>query len=179
MLNFFKKLQSKCRSNSPSASHHVWVCAALSNSLWPYGLLPTRLLCPQDSPGKNTGLGFHFLLQGSSQPRDRTHISCISFIGRQVLCHQCHLGSPFLVVLPINYRNKWSLYFPLIHATNIFWAATMCQAWLRVDRKDIVLPLRECRALISEVRRSRVLWVDDPAGPTGVESFLLINQSTD
>ena len=24
---------------------------------------PTRLLCPWDSPGKNTGVGFHFLLQ--------------------------------------------------------------------------------------------------------------------
>ena len=42
-----------------------------------------------------------------------------------------------------------------------------------------MLPLRECLALISEVRRSRVLWVDDPAGPTGIESFLLINQSID
>ena len=27
-------------------------------------LQPTRLLCPQDSPGKNTGVGCHFLLQG-------------------------------------------------------------------------------------------------------------------
>ena len=25
---------------------------------------PTRLLCPWDSPGKNTGVGCHFLLQG-------------------------------------------------------------------------------------------------------------------
>ena len=25
---------------------------------------PTRLLCPRDSPGKNTGVGCHFLLQG-------------------------------------------------------------------------------------------------------------------
>ena len=25
---------------------------------------PTRLLCPRDSPSKNTGLGCHFLLQG-------------------------------------------------------------------------------------------------------------------
>ena len=24
---------------------------------------PTRLLCPWDSPGKNTGVGCHFLLQ--------------------------------------------------------------------------------------------------------------------
>jgi len=31
--------------------------------LQPYGLLPTRLLCPWDSPGKNTGVGCHVLLQ--------------------------------------------------------------------------------------------------------------------
>ena len=30
----------------------------------PHGLYPTRLLCPWDSPGKNTGMGCHFLLQG-------------------------------------------------------------------------------------------------------------------
>ena len=29
----------------------------------PYGQQPTRLLCPQDSPGKNTGVGCHVLLQ--------------------------------------------------------------------------------------------------------------------
>ena len=27
------------------------------------GRQPTRLLCPWDSPGKNTGVGCHFLLQ--------------------------------------------------------------------------------------------------------------------
>ena len=32
--------------------------------LWPHGLKPSRLICPWDSPGKNTGVGCHFLLQG-------------------------------------------------------------------------------------------------------------------
>ena len=32
--------------------------------LWPHGLQPARLLCPWDSPGKNTGAGCHFLPQG-------------------------------------------------------------------------------------------------------------------
>ena len=32
--------------------------------LWPHGLEPTRLLCPWNSPGKNTGVGCHFLLLG-------------------------------------------------------------------------------------------------------------------
>ena len=29
----------------------------------PHGLQPTRLLCPWDFPGKNTGVGYHFLFQ--------------------------------------------------------------------------------------------------------------------
>ena len=35
----------------------------MSNSVRPHGLQPTRLLRPWDSPGKNTGVGCHFLLQ--------------------------------------------------------------------------------------------------------------------
>ena len=37
---------------------------AVSNSLHPNGLYPARFLCPWDFPGKNTGVGCHFLLQG-------------------------------------------------------------------------------------------------------------------
>ena len=37
-------------------------------------------LCPWYFPGKNTAVGCHFLLQGSSQPRDWTCISCV--VGR-------------------------------------------------------------------------------------------------
>ena len=32
-------------------------------TLWPHRRQPTRLHCPWDSPGKNTGVGCHFLLQ--------------------------------------------------------------------------------------------------------------------
>ena len=35
----------------------------MSDSSLPRGLQPTRLLHPWDSPGKNTGVGCHFLLQ--------------------------------------------------------------------------------------------------------------------
>ena len=41
-----------------------WVTSVLSDSLSPDGLLPTRLLCPWDFPGKTTGMGCHALLQG-------------------------------------------------------------------------------------------------------------------
>ena len=36
----------------------------MSDSLLPYGLEPARLRSPWDSPGRNTGVGCHALLQG-------------------------------------------------------------------------------------------------------------------
>ena len=56
----------------------VFLCisrSVVSNSLWPHGLQPARPLCPWHSPGKITGVDCHFLLQGSSQPRDWTQVS--------------------------------------------------------------------------------------------------------
>ena len=54
------------------------------DSLWPYGLWPTRLLCPWNSPGKNAGVSCHTLLQGIFQTRTKPgllHSLClISFI---------------------------------------------------------------------------------------------------
>ena len=37
--------------------------SVVSNSLWPHGLYPARLPCPQDLAGKNTGVSCHALLQ--------------------------------------------------------------------------------------------------------------------
>ena len=42
----------------------VFRCSVMSDSLQPHGRPPTRLLCPWNSPGNNTGVGCHFLLQG-------------------------------------------------------------------------------------------------------------------
>ena len=60
------------------------VHARLCLTLWPHGLQPSRLLCPRDFPGKNTGVGCRFLLQGPSRPRGWMHIFFISCIGKQI-----------------------------------------------------------------------------------------------
>ena len=39
-------------------------CLVVSDSLQRQGLQPARPLCPWDCPGKKTGVGCHFLLQG-------------------------------------------------------------------------------------------------------------------
>ena len=43
---------------------HVWVHAQSRGTFCDHGLLPARLLCPWDFPGKNTGVGCQALLQG-------------------------------------------------------------------------------------------------------------------
>ena len=72
----------------------IYVCishSVVSDSLWPHGLGPTRLLCPWDSPGKNTGMDCHFLLQGifpiQGSNLDLLHCS-------QILYSQSPQGSP-------------------------------------------------------------------------------------
>jgi len=39
-------------------------CSVVSDLLWPHGLYLTRLLCPWNFLGKNTGVSSHSLLQG-------------------------------------------------------------------------------------------------------------------
>ena len=50
----------------------TWCCCLVPQSCL------TRLLCPWGFPGKNTGARCPFLLQGPSQPRDWTRVSCIA-----------------------------------------------------------------------------------------------------
>ena len=49
--------------NLSSACCCCWVTSVMSNSVWPQRQQPTGLPRPWDSPGKNTGVGCHFLLQ--------------------------------------------------------------------------------------------------------------------
>ena len=71
------------------------VYSLVSNSLWPKGLKPTRLLSPWDVLG-NTGVGCHFLFSSNlnwdflPNPGNPTCISCID---RWILYHWVHLES--------------------------------------------------------------------------------------
>ena len=52
------------------------VASVLSDSPRPYGPCPARLLCPWDSPGKNTGVGCHFLLQRNITLNYKKQLKC-------------------------------------------------------------------------------------------------------
>ena len=98
-----------------------WSRSVMSGSLWPQGQLPTRLCHQWDFPGKNTGVGCHFLLQGifPTQGLNPGLLHC-----RQTLYPLSHQGSPnvpwspFLgragvgkntgwVAIPFSRRSSW------------------------------------------------------------------------
>ena len=65
--------------------------SVMSNSVWPQGLEPTRLLCPWNSPGKNTGVGCHSLLQGIFLTQE-LNLGLLN--SRQILCHLSYRRTP-------------------------------------------------------------------------------------
>ena len=73
---------------------HVWSCQSCLTLCDPLDCSRPGPCVHGDSPGKDTGMACHALFKGSGPPRDRTHASYISCIGRWVLYHWRHLGSP-------------------------------------------------------------------------------------
>ena len=73
-IQFLKKQSGKRNlRESESDSRSV-----MSDSLQPHGLWPTRLLWPWDSPGKNTGVVCHALLQRIFLTQESNlHLSCL------------------------------------------------------------------------------------------------------
>ena len=71
-----------------------WSRSIVSDSLWPHGLYPTRLLCPWDFPGNSPGMGCHFLLQGifPTQGSNPGLPHC-----KQMLHHLSHQGCPVMI----------------------------------------------------------------------------------
>ena len=64
--------------------------------MWPHRLQPARLLRPWDSPGKNIGVGCHFLLQGIF-PTQGSNLGLLHC--RQILYWLISVGA-FLIVCP-------------------------------------------------------------------------------
>ena len=69
-------------------------CFSVSVSMRPQGLWPARLLCPWASPGRNTRVGGHALLQGIFPPQGSN--LCLLRLLHWLVCSLplSHLGSP-------------------------------------------------------------------------------------
>ena len=98
----------------------VFSHSVVSDSLRPHELQPTRLLCPWDSPGKNTGVGCRALLQGifptqrssPGLPHCRRILNCLS-----------HQGSPYICVYIYTHTRIYVIVYLFIWLCWVFAAA--------------------------------------------------------
>ena len=72
----------------------------MSDSVRPHRWQPTRLLCPRDSPGKNTGVGCHFLLPIKME---MTQMS----INWRTNKMWCILSIDYYLAMSITWRKMW------------------------------------------------------------------------
>ena len=101
--------------NRKSFFEHINICSymllllslsIMSYSLGLHRLLPTRLLCPWDFPGKNTGVVAISFSRGSSQPRDQTHVSCISRHWQADSLPMSHHGSLYTCISSVQFSRS-------------------------------------------------------------------------
>ena len=82
---------------------YVYMCAHAQSCLTllqPHGLQPTSFPCPWDFPGKNTGVGCHFLLQGIFPPQgSNSHL--LRWQEDSLLSHR---GSPLHPLINCEYK---------------------------------------------------------------------------
>ena len=103
-------------------------------------LRPHGLYSPWNSPGQNTGAGSRSLLWGSSQPRDRTQVSCIA-------------GEFFTSCIRRGARGAWQM-----HGFH-----TSLWEWRRDHISEVILCsvphfTHRCLLIPSDSRRSPALW---------------------
>ena len=101
----------------------MFSCSVVSNSFRPHRLQPTRLLCPQNSPDKNTGVKCHFLLQRIF-PTQGLNPSLLRLLHWQVDSLPLHhLGSLYLKSVKGNYSPSQHLFhfLPTILCSYSLW----------------------------------------------------------
>ena len=101
----------------------MWVCAKLLQScpsLYnPMDCSPPGSSVQEILPGKNTGVGCHFLLQGISWPRNRTHMPASPALA----------GGFFTTAPPGKLSLNVILYFVDLRLVVISWASLMAQQY--------------------------------------------------
>ena len=100
LVNIIVKKKNKVRLHDSLCEVKV---AQSCLTLWPHWLGPARLLCPWNSPCKNTGVGSCSLLQGifSTQGSNPGLPHC-----SQILYYLSHQGSP-RIVYPFSRGSSW------------------------------------------------------------------------
>ena len=138
---------------NPDASCHCLVTQSCPTVLQPHRLLLTRLLCPWDSPGKNTGVGCHALLHGIFLTQG-SNLSLLHWQGYSLsLSHQRSPHMNLQLGKIIYHKAYFIIKCWLVHV--IYW----------------LLYLEKGMTIHSSILAWRVPWTEEPGGLQSMRSY--------
>ena len=127
----------------------------MSDSVRPHRWQPTRLPCPWDSPGKNTRVGCHFLLQCHCEKR--LILQCFAFFIAQFSQPYMTIGKTTALTILIFVGKVMSLLFNILSRLIIdFLSRSKCLVilWLQSQSGVILEPKKIKSATVSTVSPS-------------------------
>ena len=110
MVTAAMKLKDACSLEEklwPTCCCCCCIASVVSNSVRPHRRQPTRLPCPWDSPGKNTGVGCHFLLH--DQPRQHIKKQRYYFANKGPSSQGYGFSSSHVWMGELDYKKSWAL----------------------------------------------------------------------
>ena len=135
----------------------VLVASVVSGSVQHYRLQPARLLCAWDSPGKNTGVGCHALLQGIF-PTQGSNPRCLHLLyRRKILYPLSHRVSVMSVSSSCIHKcsqlettristNRW---------INKLWYSYMIECYSAIKRNELIIQIMDMQ---HQGLLSKALW---------------------
>ena len=145
--------QSDCVSHS-----------AVSNSLQPSGLWPARLLCPWNSPGKNTRVGSHPLLQGIFSTSNQTWVSGVAC--RFFTIRATREVAPCLRIIFLILGVEWKI-ISLAYCMSSVQFNSVTQSCLTLcNPMECSTPGFSIRHQLPELAQTHVHWVGDAIQPS-------------
>ena len=144
--------------------------SAMSCSLRPHGLEPTRLLCPWNSPGKNIGVGCHFLLQSRERGYIKLWLIC-TVIWQKPIQHykaiilQLKKKNMHRYHVHYTFRQKRALVSYSLHTTSWSFDFSSSMDKPNVIQWDSVKTFRNERK-----RRPQRIWKKEARYPLGLHS---------
>ena len=96
-----------------------WSRSVVSNSSWPHGLQPIRLLHPWDFPGKSTGVGCHHLLRWTISSHVQffcflDSISILPLLGGKAMTNLDSILKSREITLPAKVHVVKAIIFPVV-----------------------------------------------------------------
>ena len=146
-----------------------WFSHCCVQLLQPHGLWLSRLLCPWDSPGMNTGVGCHLLLQGIFQTQELN----VGFLHcRQILYQLSYKESPtrLIVVIILKYIHILNHY--VVHL-KLIWCLMSSISHKEENSVFLLLTVVLEKTLESPLDCKEI----QPVPPKGDQSWLFIGRT--